>query len=127
MVVLGKGGKERIFPIEPFDELKELLIELKSVEYENNKLFKWKDRRNANEYLKIVCRQLKINCNYRSFHSVRKYIENKLVNEYGVSNFIAAQLMGHTVKTQSQHYAQTKEVDALTDYLNASVNKVKIS
>lgn len=112
--IKGKGDRPRIFPLKPFPELIELIES-----FESEKLFKFEERKVANFHLKKVCKALNIDCYYRSFHSIRKYIENKFVNEYNINNFLAAQLMGHTVKVQSQHYAQTKNADELNKLIKA--------
>lgn len=118
--IRGKGGAIRYFPLESFPELIEIINEVKK---ENNGkyLFLWRTRGGASHIFNRSLKIVGIYAPYRSFHSLRKYMENKLVNA-GVSTFIAAQLVGHSSRTQARHYHDHLQIKELNAHLKSKVS-----
>jgi site-specific recombinase XerD len=110
ILIHGKGNRLRKFPINPFPELRPLLRELKS-----NNGFSWKNQQNPQRILKKAKTDLGIHKD-ASFHSIRKYAENKMINR-GYNINAVAQLIGHTTKVQSAHYIAQLEVEELESSL----------
>lgn len=105
IVVDGKGGIEREIPLKPFPHLREVLAELRSINFERNaqeKVFRWNTLPRIQEYMRETCEALKIAP--RGFHALRKMRENEWIDEEGLPPHVAAYLCGHSVAVQEKNY-----------------------
>lgn len=121
ILIHGKGNKDRIFPIKPFPELKQVLNDLRLFD-NDGKVFQWDAVTNLQIHLRNACTKLGFREEKKSFHSIRKMRENQLIIEYGLDMNITAELMGHTRRVQEEHYLDVMKEETLTQKIIEQIN-----
>lgn len=96
--VVGKGQYIRYIPYRAID-----FDDIELYRQKKGKLFKtqrtvWQDG------FTQLRTELGMTIGIRSFHSIRKYFENKLIKEKNIEPRIVAELLGHTLQIQQKHY-----------------------
>lgn len=124
--IIGKSGRDgqkriRYFPIDPFPKLRLLINEFLQHKHRIGTIFKYTDKRRANDDFNKVLNEIGINEEGKGFHAIRKYYENKILREYehkaSAQKFVAM-LLGHTEAIQAKHYLKGKEYDELAEFFN---------
>lgn len=115
ILIHGKGGKERQFPRLLFPELEFILKNLKVKKRKDDRLFSWTSYAKLEKKIKDTCMQLGIYEKGKSFHSIRKYCENHLINNDDFNPYEVAEIMGHTIQIQEAHYKEILGTKRLTE------------
>lgn len=123
ILIHGKGNKDRIFPLEPFPELKFLLKKMEPFD-NGEKLFKWISQASLQRQLSKACQKLGIYESNKNFHSIRKMRENELIILYGLDLNITAELMGHSRQVQEKHYLEKMQESVLTKKILDQLSKI---
>jgi integrase/recombinase XerD len=111
ILIHGKNKHDRFLPMEALPELVEIFEQLKSY-YNGTKLFRWNSPAPAQRILKRGCIELGFYVEDKSFHSIRKFVENYLIFEKGIDANIVAEFMGHSRQVQEEHYVKGYEQEA---------------
>lgn len=101
ILVDGKGGRERQFPLKPFPKVAAVLEELRLLTGGGEKLFTFTDSM-LQHYIRQTCERLGMEA--RSFHAIRRMVENEWIFERGMTVHVAAELAGHSVAVQERAY-----------------------
>ena len=123
----GKGDTQREIPLAPFPALRETLKALETLRGgKEGKLFTWTAYAILQLWLRDALVELGIPAGGRSFHSIRKWFENHLLNQMMLPAHITAQILGHTVAIQQKHYLKKLNADELEQTIqNYSENGAK--
>lgn len=117
-----KNGQQRIFPLD--DELRRFFIKTKQVQEEYGYQSQWvfaneNGRIHApmvSSCLKNKCKSIGIDPTGKGIHALRKTLNSNLRCK-GVSDVIAASLLGHSVQVNREYY--TFDISSLVDKQNA--------
>ena len=113
--VLGKGKRIRTIPLEPFEDLRNLLTEMREFR-KGEKLFE-RAGITYTIFLKNILVKLGIDSRGKNTHSFRKTRENELIHDQHFSAKLIAELLGHTEAVQKKHYLQTLQTEELNKNL----------
>lgn len=109
---IAKGSRERFIPLKPYPELVQVLNELKALNEEKT-LFGITVKY-ADENFRTTCRKLGIKT--KGFHGLRKYFENKLIDENKPIKAVA-EILGHSLPVQYKHYIKRSKIEDLEKLL----------
>jgi hypothetical protein len=129
--IQGKGNVPREFPVNSFPHLKNALIRQHQVLLNTNEtnwdtlcflmnkselkdlpINKHQSYENVGNKLRRALKKLSIEKSI-GFHGIRKYFENKIIDEDLMNLVTAAQILGYTPAIQSQHYITRKKLSQL--------------
>ncbi len=127
ILIHGKGGRDRQFPRLLFPEIESVLNNLKVFEKKNNgKLLYWTSYAKLEMKLREACIELGFYEEGKSFHSIRKYCENKLINNDDFNPYEVAEIMGHSIQVQETHYKEILGAKRMTEKIFSRRNNKKI-
>lgn len=122
ILIRGKGGRDRVFPIEPFPTIKPVLKALKKLS-KGSYLFDIVSVAVAEKQFRNACKKLNLYVQGKNFHAIRKMRENQLITEYGLDYSLTAELFGHTRQVQEKHYLETMKEDVLIAKITEQMSK----
>lgn len=121
ILIHGKGGRDRKFPLEPFPDVQAVLRECEAYREANHgKLFVWTAYAKLELWVRQALETLEIPGNGRNFHSIRKMRENYWIKQERLPADVIAAIVGHTTKVQTEHYIQALEISEMKTILTQS-------
>lgn len=125
IVIHGKGDRDRPFPISPFPELKELLTKIK-LHKPNGYLFRLQTPTQYQRFLQIALKKIGLYAEGKNFHSFRKTRENELIDNSNFNAEDVADLLGHSIAMQKEHYRIRLQGKELNEKLLKSIERNRL-
>jgi len=114
-LIKGKGGLNRIFPLNPFPRLKEIIQELKQLN--PKKPFLWLNQQTPAKSLRLAVK--KLNLDKITYHIIRKAAINRW-RVMGIDTETRNLLAGHTKDVERTYYLTSPDVK----YLEKKISKM---
>jgi integrase len=119
--ITGKNNRPRVFPLEPFPELRALIAEMPKT---HDKVFA-DNVRYFQKKLHECLHKLNLYQAGKNFHSFRKTLENDLIHNQDFDMPVVAELLGHSVDVQKRHYLEELQGAQLNEKLLRNIAKSK--
>lgn len=114
-LIKGKGDIDRIFPLEPFPRVKEIISELKVLN--QGKPFLWLNQQTPAKSLRLACK--KLNYDKITYHIIRKTAINRW-RLIGIDTETRNLMAGHTKEVERSFYLTSPDVK----YLEMKLSKI---